>query len=119
MFEAVAGVAESSDSLGLGLSRRLRHWTVRGRERLPKEGVRNWRALRANGTAARASKTIAKSVCLTLGRADRVSLIGARLYLPEEWKKDRRRCEEVDIQKRTASTKQNRTGAGDRASGSQ
>jgi SRSO17 transposase len=32
-----------------------------------------------------------------LGRADRVSLIDARLYLPEEWTKDRRRCEEADI----------------------
>ncbi len=32
-----------------------------------------------------------------LGRADRVSLIDARLYLPEEWTKDRRRCDEADI----------------------
>ena len=28
-----------------------------------------------------------------LGRSDRVSLIDARLYLPEEWTKDRRRCD--------------------------
>ena len=32
-----------------------------------------------------------------LGRADRVSLIDARLYLPEEWTNDRRRCDEADI----------------------
>ena len=32
-----------------------------------------------------------------LGRSDRVSLIDARLYLPEEWTKDRRRCDEADI----------------------
>jgi SRSO17 transposase len=32
-----------------------------------------------------------------LGRANRVSLIDARLYLPEEWTKDRRRCDEADI----------------------
>jgi SRSO17 transposase len=32
-----------------------------------------------------------------LGQADRVSLIDARLYLPEEWTKDRRRCDEADI----------------------
>lgn len=34
-----------------------------------------------------------------LGRADRVSLIDARLYLPEAWTKDRRRCDEADIPK--------------------
>jgi SRSO17 transposase len=32
-----------------------------------------------------------------LGQADRVSLIDARLYLPEEWTRDRRRCDEADI----------------------
>jgi SRSO17 transposase len=32
-----------------------------------------------------------------LGQADRVSLIDARLYLPEEWTSDRRRCDEADI----------------------
>lgn len=34
-----------------------------------------------------------------LGRADRVSLIDARLYLPEEWTKDRHRCDEAGIPK--------------------
>ncbi len=32
-----------------------------------------------------------------LGQGDRVGLIDARLYLPEEWTKDRRRCDEADI----------------------
>ena len=32
-----------------------------------------------------------------LGRADRVSLIDARLYLPREWTDDPRRCEEADV----------------------
>jgi SRSO17 transposase len=32
-----------------------------------------------------------------LGQADRVSLIDAQLYLPEEWTGDRGRCDEADI----------------------
>ena len=34
-----------------------------------------------------------------LGRADRVSLIDARLYLPQEWIEDSARCDEADIPK--------------------
>ena len=34
-----------------------------------------------------------------LGRADRVSLIDARLYLPQEWTQDPRRCDEANIPK--------------------
>jgi SRSO17 transposase len=34
-----------------------------------------------------------------LGRGDRVSLIDARLYLPQEWTQDPRRCDEADVPK--------------------
>jgi SRSO17 transposase len=34
-----------------------------------------------------------------LGRGDRVSLIDARLYLPQEWTQDPRRCDEADVTK--------------------
>lgn len=34
-----------------------------------------------------------------LGRAERVSLIDARLYVPQEWTEDPKRCDEADIPK--------------------
>jgi SRSO17 transposase len=34
-----------------------------------------------------------------LGQGDRVSLIDARLYLPQEWTEDPQRCDEADIPK--------------------
>ena len=34
-----------------------------------------------------------------LSRADKISLVGAKLYLPEEWTKDKKRCKEAGIPK--------------------
>ena len=34
-----------------------------------------------------------------LSRADKISLVGARLYLPQEWTSDKKRCEKVGIPK--------------------